>query len=316
MVSVTQVEGEYPFLRQNSSSEQSKGDQVPPKGIKTHLYSLGVIPKDNDACGGSFTAEDSQSLLDTFLLSQWEYHAWRGQLEYDVTACEFKVISGRKKFIVQLNNRWNAQFLKEFENNFLEPLRFMKSNYMKNCKEEILFCVCQGEKESSELLPLTVLPKDGVLIIANANYFANPLPVELFPTISAYEDVLITDTQICEVMDYPLKTLVFMSKNLKSLVALVTKICSTLHSQNTAFNLLITDCGTKIYLFPQVKNVTMECQLFPWECGGYFVCNNEANYENISETEISKHLASVSLDDGSFKAFKHVCFSIAVNLVD
>lgn len=92
-----------------------------------------------------------------------------------------------------------------------------------------------------------------ILCMSQANYFANPLPVELFPTISAYEDVLITDTQICEVMDYPLKTLVFMSKNLKSLVALVTKICSTLHSQNTAFNLLITDCGTKIYLFPQVK---------------------------------------------------------------
>ncbi|OAY68945.1 GDP-L-galactose phosphorylase 2, partial [Ananas comosus] len=110
---------------------------------------LGVIPKDNNACRGSFTAEDGRSLLDTFLLSQ--------------------VISGRKKFIVQLNNRWNAQFLKEFENNFLEPLGFLKSNYMKNCKEEILFCVCQGEKESSELLPLIVLPKDGVLIIANGN---------------------------------------------------------------------------------------------------------------------------------------------------
>lgn len=80
-----------------------------------------------------------------------------------------QVISGRKKFIVQLNNRWNAQFLKEFENNFLEPLGFLKSNYMKNCKEEILFCVCQGEKESSELLPLIVLPKDGVLIIANVS---------------------------------------------------------------------------------------------------------------------------------------------------
>ncbi|XP_020094151.1 GDP-L-galactose phosphorylase 2-like [Ananas comosus] len=67
------------------------------------------------------------------------------------------------------NLRWNAQFLKEFENNFLEPLGFLKSNYMKNCKKEILFCVCQGEKESSELLPLIVLPKDGVLIIANGN---------------------------------------------------------------------------------------------------------------------------------------------------
>ncbi|OAY84796.1 hypothetical protein ACMD2_20866, partial [Ananas comosus] len=140
--------------------------------VSRHLYSLGVIPKDNDACRGSFTAEDGRSLLDTFLLSQVDNFLELGS----ISDCFWILIGNIMLGGVSLNTmslpanlRWNAQFLKKFENNFLEPLGFIKSNYMKNCKDEILFCVCQGEKESSEQLPLTVLPKDGVLIITNGN---------------------------------------------------------------------------------------------------------------------------------------------------
>ncbi|XP_072988086.1 GDP-L-galactose phosphorylase 1-like [Typha latifolia] len=378
MVSVEQVEGrtDYPFLRQNSGSDQSKDHQVTLKGVKIHLYKLGIIARGNDACGCfPCAATDSQSLLDSVLLSQWEHCAWKGQLKYDVTTCQTKVINGEKKFVVQLNERWNSLFLEEFENNFLQPLGPISSNHIKSHKENVLFCVSQGEKESSEVVLSTMLPKDGILIIANANpveyghvflvpyninrlplfldkkmvelilrtavevnsssfrvffdsiisnrsdhiifqasYFANPLPVELFPTVPVYADTHRTGIHICEVADYPLKTLVFMGNNLDSLSNIITEICSNLRVHGSAFNLLITDFGTKIFLFPQAQSLIMDRPISTWECGGYFVYGTKFGFDNASETEILKRMASVSLDDSSFQSLKHLCCSIAVNL--
>lgn len=89
-----------------------------------------------------------------------------------------------------------------------------------------------------------------------ANYFANPLPVEVLPTVPVYGALLTTGICICEVADYPLKALVFISKNLKALADVVAEICSTLHNHDAAFNLLISDCGAKVFLFPQVNMVS------------------------------------------------------------
>lgn len=80
-----------------------------------------------------------------------------------------QVVSGEKNFITQLNENWNPNFLKEFENNALQPLEPIKSSCMKICKEDILFCVAHGEKESSEIIPSTMVPKDGMLIVINVS---------------------------------------------------------------------------------------------------------------------------------------------------
>ncbi|XP_008794437.2 GDP-L-galactose phosphorylase 1-like isoform X1 [Phoenix dactylifera] len=377
MVSVTQIEGEYPFPKQNAGSEQSKCHKMPFAGITTHVYQLGSPAEGNGGLGGfSYTAEDRQSLLDALLLSQWEDHAWKGQLKYDVTSCEIKVIGGGKNFITQLNENWNSNFLTEFENNVLQPLESIRSSYMKTHKEDILFCIAHGEKESSEIIFSTVVPKDGILVLVNANpveyghvflipykihqlslsldkkmfglitriavevnncsfriffdhsastcsdqiyfqasYFVNPLPVEVLPTVPVYGDALTTGICICEVADYPLKTLVFMSNNLKALADMVAEICSTLHKHNAAFNLLISDCGTKTFLFPQAHKVLMGCHLSAWECGGYFVYGTKSDFDCVSEVEIIKSMASISLDNSSFQALKQLCCNIAKKLI-
>ncbi|XP_038987884.1 GDP-L-galactose phosphorylase 1-like isoform X2 [Phoenix dactylifera] len=316
MVSVTQIEGEYPFPKQNAGSEQSKCHKMPFAGITTHVYQLGSPAEGNGGLGGfSYTAEDRQSLLDALLLSQWEDHAWKGQLKYDVTSCEIKVIGGGKNFITQLNENWNSNFLTEFENNVLQPLESIRSSYMKTHKEDILFCIAHGEKESSEIIFSTVVPKDGILVLVNASYFVNPLPVEVLPTVPVYGDALTTGICICEVADYPLKTLVFMSNNLKALADMVAEICSTLHKHNAAFNLLISDCGTKTFLFPQAHKVLMGCHLSAWECGGYFVYGTKSDFDCVSEVEIIKSMASISLDNSSFQALKQLCCNIAKKLI-
>lgn len=370
MVSVNQREGEYPFVKSNVSSEQPKCHQMPARGIKTHVYRFGGTAK-----GDCATAE-GQSLLDSLLLSQWEERSWKGQLTYDVTMCETKIIWGAKKLIAQLNEKWNANFLAEFENSILQPLGPSKQSHMKILREHLLFCVANGEKESSELISSAVLPKVGTLIMVNVNpveyghiflvpydisqrpkfldkkmlylisqfakeinspsfrvffdhsasthtdhiyfqagYFANPLPVERLPIVSVYGCKDKEGINISEFADYPLKALLFMSHNLELLVGIVSEICSILHhDNNVVFNLLVSNCATKVFLFPQVHFPAAGSQLCTWECGGNFVYNTRSEFDSASEAELSKRLAAASLDDEDFQSLKQLCCSIAVKM--
>ncbi|RLM98066.1 GDP-L-galactose phosphorylase 1-like [Panicum miliaceum] len=344
MVSATKVEGEYSFLSKNSHLDQSEG-------VKTHLYHFGA-EHGNDDLKSTACPEQGPSLLDTILLSQWDNFAWKGHLDYDVTACQLKVIEGGVNFVGQLNNKWNSFSLKEYDKLF-ESFRFSKPNSMKSY-EGLLLCVAQGENDRPEVAPSASPPKDGLLLIANAYpveyghiflvpaavnqlscywdkrmfglatkiaseacYFANPLPVESASTIVVYEyggnarsDIIVSET-----VGYPLKALVFTSNNLKALVNVVSEICFSLHDNTTAYSLLISNNGTKVFLFPQVKNLVTGCSLSTWECGGYFIYHTKFEFDNASETEISKRMASVSLQDSAFEDLKHLCCAIAHDLV-
>ena len=92
-----------------------------------------------------------------------------------------------------------------------------------------------------------------LLPLEQAGYFANPLPVELLPTDSVYGCMDTEGLNIFELADYPLKALLLMSQNLELLVGLVAEICFTLQQDKVIFNLLVSDCATKVFLFPQVN---------------------------------------------------------------
>lgn len=370
MVSLKQFEGENAFVKPNAGSEQSKCQQMPHRGIKTHIYWLASTAK------GNFAADDEdQSLLDALLLSQWEERSWKGQLAYDVTMCETKIIMGGMKLMAQLNEKWNANFIVDFENDVLEPLEPPKSGHMKIIRENLLFCIASAEKEDSELIPSTALPKDGILVMVNVNpveyghvflvpyditqrsqlldkkildlisqfakeinsysfriffdhkssahadhlyfqagYFANPLPVELLPTVLIYGGLDNEGVNICEIADYPLKALVFTGPYSELLFGLVAEICSILMANDVVFNLLVSDCATKVFLFPQVPLPTAGGHLSTWECGGYFVYKTKAEFDNAYEADLSKRLAAASLDDKGFQALKQLCRSAAIKL--
>jgi GDP-L-galactose phosphorylase len=68
-------------------------------------------------------------------------------------------------------------------------------------------------------------------------------------------------------------------------------------------------------LWLKVKNLVTGCSLSTWECGGYFIYHTKFEFDNASETEISKRMASVSLQDSAFEDLKHLCCAIAHDLV-
>ncbi|KAG6489589.1 hypothetical protein ZIOFF_050864 [Zingiber officinale] len=334
----------------------------------TNIYHLGKSIQDDDVLGDLPCSEArSHSLLDILLLSQWEDHALKGNLRYDVSTCQMKIVSGAKKFIAQLNENWNLNTLMDFEKKSFQARGPCCFSDVKPHREDLLICVTFGEKEGSELVSSSILPKDGVLVIANANpveyghiflvpydvhkmpqlldkrvlglmtqiaaevanssfhifvdydgsesmdhrgfqasYFADPLPVELLPSIPVYGNLLSTGIYIGEVADYTLKALVFVSKNFNKTVQVVGEICAYLCDNGSAFSLLISDCGKKVFLFPQVR-APFRYKLSAWECGGYFVYDTQSDFNHVTESYICSLLASVSLDAHNFKTLKQQC---------
>lgn len=375
-MSTKHLEGERPCVKQNGSSEMGKSLQGPFRGsfsgIRTHLFLLGDSTEGNDASCEYSCSSEEQSLLEALVLSQWEDRSWKGQLCYDITTCETKVINGGKQFIAQMNDKWNLNTLSEFENKAFQPSGLIKSSYMRTHSDDILICVASGENESSEIIPSTLPPSDGILVLINANpieyghiflvpydvpqrprcldkrtlelmgrmtaeinnssfrifydytafmnsdhvyfqagYFGHPLSVEHLPTVPVFGNSVKKGLFICEIADYPLNALVFMSMNLNLLAEVVAEVCSALEEHSHAFSLLISDRG-KVFLFPQVHSARAGYHLPSWECGGYFVCNRRCDFDNLSEDDLSERLTSVSLDSKGFQALKQLCCDVAV----
>ncbi|KAK9267464.1 hypothetical protein L1049_009890 [Liquidambar formosana] len=142
-------------------------------------------------------------------------------------------------------------------------------------------------------------------------YFPNPLPVELLPVMTLFGDGQ-AGIRICQVTDYPIRALLFESNdNLKVLVEVVAEICSCLLGKNIPYNLLISDCGKKMFLFPQLQTLASSCTLSAWECGGYFLFKSGYEFDCATEEAMIKRLNAVSLDDEGFQAVNQLCCSIA-----
>lgn len=80
-----------------------------------------------------------------------------------------QIVSGTKKFIAQLNENWNLNTLMDFEKKSFQARGNHCFSDVKPHREDLLICVTFGEKEGSELVSSSVLPKDGVLVIANVS---------------------------------------------------------------------------------------------------------------------------------------------------
>ncbi|XP_043702662.1 GDP-L-galactose phosphorylase 1-like isoform X4 [Telopea speciosissima] len=308
MFTVKQFEEDSCMLKYDAASEHSQCPWMPLQGTKIPLYWLGSQSAlDNGACGRlSCTPTEEQSLLDSLFLAQWEDCAWKGFLRYDVTACELKVIDGRRKFVGQLNEGWNL-------NNFLKqnPFTFQ---CMKKHRELLLFAIASVEITNPEIIHSATVPDDASLVVVNACYFANPLPVELMPVVTIHGRQKLEGLHIYEVKDYPVKAFLFIGNgNLKMLIEVVAQICSWLQDQKVPYSLLISDCGTKMYLFPQ--QLVVACSLSAWECGGYIVFKDKFEFDQATEEAVLERLGAFSLDDECFSVVKQLCCSVASKLV-
>lgn len=87
--------------------------------------------------------------------------------------------------------------------------------------------------------------------IKQAYYLAVPFPVEKAPTrkIAALDK----GVNVSVLLNYPVRGLVFEGGNtIQDLSNAVSDSCICLQDNNIPFNVLISDCGKRIFLFPQV----------------------------------------------------------------
>ncbi|CAA6669924.1 unnamed protein product [Spirodela intermedia] len=166
MVSV-EFEGDYPRMRQNKSSEQSKKAFLRDASVPVFWFGTSNI-SDRDWCLGFPRASEEQCLLDSLLLAQWEDRALKGLLRYDVNSCETKVVVGGKSFIVLLNESWNANSFQKHQAK-VNRTDCVKFNHAKPDFEDLLFCVADGDKDSPEIVSSATIPLDGMFIVINAN---------------------------------------------------------------------------------------------------------------------------------------------------
>lgn len=89
-----------------------------------------------------------------------------------------------------------------------------------------------------------------------------PFPIEKAPTckIMSSKD---TRVMVSKLLNYPVKGLVFEGGNtLHDLCDAVASSCTLLESNNVSFNILISDCGKRVFLLPQVNSFSSPFFMF------------------------------------------------------
>lgn len=93
------------------------------------------------------------------------------------------------------------------------------------------------------------------LFSVQAYYLSVPFPVEKAPTkkIPLAKCALNSGVKVSKLTNFPVRGLVFERGNtLKDLADVVTNACIWLQENNVPFNVLISDSGRRIFVFPQV----------------------------------------------------------------
>ncbi|KAH1063178.1 hypothetical protein J1N35_028165 [Gossypium stocksii] len=152
-----------------------------------------------------------------------------------------------------------------------------------------------------------------------AYYLAVPFPIEKAPTkeLTTLSDGVI----VSELLKYPVKGLVFRGGNtLQDLSNTVSDACICLQENNIPYNVLISDCGKRIFLLPQcyaekqalgeVSPELLDTQVNPavWEISGHMVLKRRKDYDEASEGNAWRLLAEVSLSEERFREVNALIF--------
>ncbi|GAB4827982.1 Phosphate metabolism transcription protein [Ancistrocladus abbreviatus] len=152
-----------------------------------------------------------------------------------------------------------------------------------------------------------------------AYYLRVPFPVEKVPCYKIYggNGMSNNGVMVSELLNYPVRGVAFEGGNkIRDLSDAVANSCIYLQSHNIPFNVLISGCGKRIFLFPQcyaekqalgeVSQELLDTQVNPavWEISGHMVLKRKEDYKNASEEYAWKLLAEVSLSEERFKDIK------------
>ncbi|KAI8534569.1 hypothetical protein RHMOL_Rhmol10G0100500 [Rhododendron molle] len=152
-----------------------------------------------------------------------------------------------------------------------------------------------------------------------AYYLSVPFPVEKVPTerIRMGKDIPDNGVGVSQLLNYPVRGFVFEGGlKLRNLSNAVASSCIRLQNKNIPFNVLIADCGRRIFLFPQcyakklalgeVSDELLDTQVNPavWEISGHMVLKRRKDYDDASEKNACRLLAEVSLSEERFEEVK------------
>ncbi|KAJ4961505.1 hypothetical protein NE237_021415 [Protea cynaroides] len=152
-----------------------------------------------------------------------------------------------------------------------------------------------------------------------AYYLAVPFPVEKAPTrtITVVKGLPERGVVVSQLLNYPVRGLVFESGNtIQDLSDAVASSCICLQDNNIPYNVLISGCGKRVFIFPQcyaekqalgeVSQELLDTQVNPavWEISGHMVLKRKKDYEDASEDYAGRLLAEVSLSEERFEEVK------------
>ncbi|KAL2896081.1 GDP-L-galactose phosphorylase 1 [Bienertia sinuspersici] len=152
-----------------------------------------------------------------------------------------------------------------------------------------------------------------------AYYIQVPFPAEKAPirVISKPKVMPHNGVVISELLKYPVRGLVFEGGNtIQVLSDAVASSCIHLQSANVPFNLLISGCGKRVFLFPQcfaekqalgqVSPEVLDTQVNPavWEISGHMVLKRREDFDKASEDYAWRLLSEVSLSEERFEEVK------------
>lgn len=152
-----------------------------------------------------------------------------------------------------------------------------------------------------------------------AYYLAVSFPIEKAPTKKITTSA--GGVKISELLNYPVRGLVFEGGNsLQDLSNTVSDACICLQDNNIPYNVLISDCGKRIFLLPQcyaekqalgeVSAELLDTQVNPavWEISGHMVLKRKEDFEEASEENAWRLLAVVSLSEERFQEVNALIF--------
>ncbi|KAL6993953.1 Phosphate metabolism transcription protein [Sarracenia purpurea var. burkii] len=152
-----------------------------------------------------------------------------------------------------------------------------------------------------------------------AYYLSVPFPVEKVQTerIMAGKEQADGGVMVSQLLNYPVRGLVFEGGiKMRDLSDAVASACICLQKKNIPFNVLIADCGKRIFLFPQcyaekqalgeVSEELLDTQVNPavWEISGHMVLKRRQDYNGASEDKALRLLTEVSLSEKRFQEVK------------
>ncbi|XP_042376738.1 GDP-L-galactose phosphorylase 2-like [Zingiber officinale] len=163
-----------------------------------------------------------------------------------------------------------------------------------------------------------------------AYFLSMPFPVERASTqrIPVAKGLCQRGVNISRLLNYPVRGLVYEGGNsLRDLSDVVSKSCMCLQDNNIPFNVLISDSGRRIFLFPQcyaekqalgeVSQELLDTQVNPavWEISGHMVLKRKKDFEEATEQYALRLLAEVSLSKARFEEVKAYIFD-AIELAE